>query len=251
MFSSSLRPMTSASSPASACSSLSRWRVNSSTAGLQSRRPRGSRGSRCRRTGRPAVSPVGRVERQEEVQRVHRRDRERAADRLWRRGRGLTRCSRPAGREDPVQAEVEAEDADRVRDVVAAAEPVVEREGLAVRVAEHRRVLRALVVVERDPAQAVGEGARVGRGARLVDRGAGERPRLAVQRQRQDDLAEALVVEVLGDHERLREADAACPRSARETSASANGIVTSVAATRAGAAVDDVGRPATCCCSCR
>ena len=61
-----------------------------------------------------------------------------------------------AGREDPVEAEVEAEDADRVlrrgrrRGTGSSSE-----NGCAVRVPQDRRVLGALVVVERDPAEAV------------------------------------------------------------------------------------------------
>ena len=111
-------------------------------------------------------------------------------------------------REDPVEAEVEAEDAGGVGDGVAAAEPVGQRERIAVRVAEDRRVLepprlsssvirrRALARVR---AFAAAPGSSIG--------GAGERPVLAVERQGQDDLAELVVVEVLRDHERLREVD--------------------------------------------
>ena len=82
----------------------------------------------------------------------------------------------------------------------------VERERARRSGGARRRVLGAEPVVERDPAQAVRERAGVRRRARLVDRGRRERPRLAVERQREHDLAEAVVVEVLGDDERLREA---------------------------------------------
>ena len=148
-------------------------------------------------------------ERQEEVERVLRCDAD--AGRPGR-GRGRPRVDRRvvgrSGRVDAVEAEVEAQHADGVRDRVAATEVVVEREGLAVRMAQHGRVLRAMAVVEGDPAEGVGQrcarfAARSGR----VDRGAREGPRLAVEWLGQDDLAEAVVVEVLGDHERLRQRD--------------------------------------------
>ena len=198
--------MTSASRPASAASSLSRWRVNSSrlvgvgAAAVEVGVAAARAGAGVARRG---------VERDEEVERVHRRDPERAADGLGRRRPRVRRgVVGGAGRVDAVEAEVEAEDADGVRRPVAAAEPVVERERLAVRVAQDRRVLGALDVVERDPAQAVRGGPRVRRPrrarrspSRVNGRG------LAVERQREDDLAEAVVVEVLGDDERLREAD--------------------------------------------
>ena len=72
--------------------------------------------------------------------------------------------------------------------------------------AQDRRVLRAwmsssVIRLRRWPRRGVR------RGAGRVDRRAGERPGLAGQRLREHDLAEAVVVEVLGDHERLREAD--------------------------------------------
>ena len=196
VFSSSLRPRTSASSPARACSSLSRWRGSSwSTIGSLA----GSALASAPRQSRLALPPHGPAPVSlTVVSRVRKKLSVFIAATLsvpptgsGRRGaRVRRRVVGGAGREDSVQAEVEAEDPDRVLDVVAATEPVREREVLPVRMSEDRRVLGALVVVERDPAEAVRERARVRRRARLVDGRAGEGPRLTVQREREDHLAE-------------------------------------------------------------
>ena len=123
------------------------------------------------------------------------------------------------------------EHADGVLHGIAATEAIGQREGLAVRVAQHGGVLGALRVVQGDAAQAVGQGAGVGRGARLVDGGAGEGAGFAVERQCKHDLAEAVVVEVFGDDQRLREAHQHALVAFRIVGACAKGIVTSVAVT--------------------
>ena len=152
---------------------------------------------RCRRRS---------FQRQEEVQRVHRGDADAAADVLRRlRPRVDRRVVGRAGRLDAVEAEVEPEHAYGVRDGVAAAEPVQQRERVAVRMPNRRRVLDAEAVVERDSTEAVRARSRVRRCSGLVDGRPGEGPGLAVERKGEHHLAEALVVEVLGDDERLRE----------------------------------------------
>ena len=121
VFSISLRPMMSASSPASACEQL--VALAGELGGLAGVGAAAVEVLRCRRTCAGPLSLGGRVEGQEEVERVHCGRAQRAADRLGRGGPRVDR--RVVGRrrrEDPVQAEVEPEDAGRVGDGVAAAE---------------------------------------------------------------------------------------------------------------------------------
>ena len=143
----------------------------------------------------------------EEVERVHRRHAQGAADR-FRRSRARVRSSVicRAGGDDAVEAEVIAEHANRVLNRIAAAEQVGQARTAARSGGAGRGVLCALRIVKRDAAQGIGGGAGIGRRARLVNGRAGEGAGLASQRQGQHDLAEAVVVEVFGNHQRLREA---------------------------------------------
>ena len=68
-------------------------------------------------------------------------------------------------------------------DEVTTPKAIGQRERIAVRVAQHRRVLRAGGIVQRDTAQTVGKRAGIGLGAWLIDGRAGERSRFAIERQ--------------------------------------------------------------------
>ena len=151
-------------------SSLSRWRVNS--VGWSASAPRQSRFA-CRPhvPGRMSLAVVSSVRKKLSV--FCAATRSVPPTGAGAAGRGLTRrVRRRAGRLDAVEAEVEPEHADGVLHRVAAAEAVGQRERGAVRMAQELRVLGALVVVERDPAQRFAGARAWPRRARLLDRGA-------------------------------------------------------------------------------
>ena len=68
-------------------------------------------------------------------------------------------------------------------------------------------VLSALRIIERDTAERVGSRSGICRRAWLVDRCPCEGTGLPIERQSQDDLTEAVIVEVFSNDQRLREAD--------------------------------------------